>query len=153
MTIIKDHQFRAAVRWVENGVTVAAASGKPLLRVGLPPDFRGAHPELWGPEELLVGSVAASFALTFAAVADRGGIVLDSLEVEGVAHVERDRNGSLGVVAIDLRATIASAEGSEEAVEAAAHEAERASIVVRALDAPVHLALDVRTGGRGIHAA
>ncbi len=145
MTVVKDYRFSTAVRWQERGgAVVASAPGRPLLRVAVPVELRGTEAALWSPEELLVTAVATSFVVTLDAVAAHRGLELKALEVEGLGHVESGHEGQLRFVAIELKARIEAAGASLASVEEAARVAERLAIVHRALDAPVHLELELR---------
>jgi hypothetical protein len=45
-----------------------------LISIGSPPEFKG-QPDIWAPEELLVGSVNACLMLTFLTLAQAKGLV------------------------------------------------------------------------------
>jgi len=50
-----------------------SAAGKPNIVVGSPPEFKG-EPDVWAPEELLVGSLNTCMMLTFLTLAQRQGL-------------------------------------------------------------------------------
>jgi hypothetical protein len=60
-----------------------SASGKPNIVVGSPPEFKG-EPDIWAPEELLVGSVNTCMMLTFLSLAQAKG--LTPVEYESAAE-------------------------------------------------------------------
>jgi organic hydroperoxide reductase OsmC/OhrA len=49
-----------------------SAAGRPNIVVGSPPEFKG-EPDIWAPEELLVGSLNTCMMLTFLALAQAQG--------------------------------------------------------------------------------
>ena len=51
-----------------------SALGKPNIVVGSPPEFKG-QPDVWSPEELLVGSVNTCLMLTFLTLVQAKGLV------------------------------------------------------------------------------
>src|SRR5271166_2863650 len=60
-----------------------SAAGKPNIVVGSPPEFKG-DPDIWAPEELLVGSLNTCMMLTFLTLAQARGLI--PVEYEGEAE-------------------------------------------------------------------
>jgi peroxiredoxin-like protein len=145
MPTVKAHRFPVSIEWQEGRLTTASVPGKPDLDVATPPEFKGGIPGVWSPEDLLVGAVAACYAVTLLAVAERKGIELLDLKVDGTGHVELRSDGRFGFVAIELAAMIEVDATQRHAAERAAHYAKDVCLVSRALDAPVHLELSVVT--------
>jgi organic hydroperoxide reductase OsmC/OhrA len=145
MSVFKDHRFPVAVRWVGGRLTIASSSGKPDLQVATAPDFSGGIAGVWSPEDLLVTSLAACFAVTLVALAERRRLPLRDLDVQGTGHVGKREDGRFGFVVVELEAEIETDPGLESAVQEAAHAAEQQCLVALALDVPVHLAARVRT--------
>jgi peroxiredoxin-like protein len=139
VSIVKAFRFRASIEWRGGRVTGAAAPGKPPLAVATPPEFRGGVPGKWSPEELLVTATASCFALTLAAIAERLGVELEALEVDGLGHVEKGEDGRFRFVAIELTVELETNEEAILAVEDLIAETERRCIVSLALDVPVHV--------------
>jgi organic hydroperoxide reductase OsmC/OhrA len=50
----KSFRYRANTTWSSARRGTLAAAGKPNIVVGSPPEFKG-EPDIWAPEELLVG--------------------------------------------------------------------------------------------------
>lgn len=144
MTVLKDHRFPVTVRWVGGRLTLASSPGKPDLQVAAPPDFNGGIAGVWSPEDLLVASTIACFTVTLVAVAERRRLPLRDLDVRGTGHVSKREDGRFGFVAVELDADIETDPGLEDAVEQAAHAAERHCLVAASLDVPVHLTVRVR---------
>jgi peroxiredoxin-like protein len=143
MPTVKAHRFPVSIEWEGGRLTTASSPGKPDLEVATPPEFKGGIPGVWSPEDLLVGATAACYAVTLLAVAERKGIELLELKVDGTGHVELRRDGRFGFVAIELVATIEVDATQRHAAEEAARYAKDVCLVSRALDAPVHLELNV----------
>jgi organic hydroperoxide reductase OsmC/OhrA len=144
MTTVKSHRFPVSIQWQEGRLTQASAAGKPDLEVATPPEFKNGIPGVWSPEDLLVASTAACYAVTLLAIAEREEIELLDLKVDGIGHVERRPDGRFGFVAIELVADITVEPEAAEAAERSARSAKDACLVGLALDTPVHLDVHVR---------
>lgn len=145
---IKAHRFPVSVHWQEGHLTRASAPDKPDLEIATPPDFKGGIAGVWSPEDLLVASTAACYAVTLAAVAERWNLTLHGLDVEGTGHVERRDDGRFGFVAIDLQATVDVDSNEVDAAQKAAAKAERLCLISLALDTPVHVDVKVRPSAK-----
>ena len=144
MTITKRFRFPASVHWLGGRLTRATAHGKPDLEVATPPEFKGGLEGIWSPEELLVASVASCFTVTLAAVAERSGVELDSIDVDGLGYIERDSDGRFKFDSIKLAVEIGSDEDALSLERIVAH-SERLCIVSLALDVPVHVSTVLAT--------
>jgi organic hydroperoxide reductase OsmC/OhrA len=140
MGIVKAFKFPASVHWRGGRLTRASAPGKPELDVATPPEFKGGIPGLWSPEELLIAATASCFAVTLAAVADRSGVEMRTIDVDGVGHVERGDDGRFAFTVIELAVEV-EAEEHPHTVERVVADAERLCIVTLALEVPVHVRL------------
>jgi peroxiredoxin-like protein len=143
MPTVKAHRFPVSIEWQEGRLTTARSPGKPDLEVATPPEFKGGIPGVWSPEDLLVGATAACYTVTLLAVAERKGIELLGLKVDGTGHVELRDDGRFGFVAIELVATVEVDATQRQAAERAARYAKDVCLVSGALDTPVHLELNV----------
>jgi len=143
MPTFKAHRFPVSIEWQEGRLTTASSPGKPELEVATPPAFTGGIPGVWSPEDLLVGATAACYTVTLLAVAERKGIELLGLKVDGTGHVELRSDGRFGFVAISLFATVEVDAIQRQAAERAARYAKDVCLVGGALDTPVHLELNV----------
>ncbi len=143
MPTFKAHRFPVSIEWQEGRLTTASSPGKPELEVATPPEFKGGIPGVWSPEDLLVGATAACYTVTLLAVAERKGIELLGLKVDGTGHVELRSDGRFGFVAISLFATVEVDAIQRQAAERAARYAKDVCLVGGALDTPVHLELNV----------
>jgi organic hydroperoxide reductase OsmC/OhrA len=134
----RSYAFPVSVEHVEGRLVRARVEGKPTLGVATPPEFKGTHPEVWSPEDLLVGAAASCYAVTLVAVAERRGVPLHELTVEGVGRMGF-ADGKLGFLGIDLRAGFATDTAHVEEARQAALRAEQGCFVSAALSVPVEL--------------
>jgi organic hydroperoxide reductase OsmC/OhrA len=70
----KSFRYKAKTAWSSARRGTLSALGKPNIVVGSPPEFKG-QPDIWAPEELLVGSVNTCLMLTFLTLAQAKGLV------------------------------------------------------------------------------
>ena len=140
MSIVKTFRFPASIEWRGGRLTRASSPGKPPLDVATPPEFKGGVPGVWSPEDLLVAAAATCFAVTLVAVAERSGVELTVLDVDGVGHVEQGADGRFRFTVIELDVEVEA--GTDQArLERLAAKAEHVCIVSLALDVPVHVRL------------
>jgi organic hydroperoxide reductase OsmC/OhrA len=77
----KSFHYKAKTTWSSARRGMLTAAGKPNVVVGSPPEFKG-EPDLWAPEELLVGSLNTCMMLTFLTLAQRQGLTPVGYESE-----------------------------------------------------------------------
>jgi organic hydroperoxide reductase OsmC/OhrA len=136
-------QFPVSVRWRGGRLAWADVRGKGVLEVATPPGFPGGLAGYWSPEEMLVASVASCFALTLASVAERRKAPLVDATITAMGCMARGDDGRFGFTVIAVHAELESTPGGEDAVHAAAREAEDRCVVNRALAVSVQIAVDV----------
>ena len=85
--LYKSFRYRAKTSWASARRGVLSAAGKPHVIVGSPPEFKG-EPDIWAPEELLVGSVNTCMMLTFLSLAQARGLTPVSYESEAEGILE-----------------------------------------------------------------
>jgi len=83
----KSFRYRANTVWCSARRGTLSASGKPNIVVGSPPEFKG-EPDIWAPEELLVGSVNTCMMLTFLTLAQAKGLTPVGYESEAEGLLE-----------------------------------------------------------------
>ena len=83
----KSFRYKANTAWSSARWGTLSASGKPNIVVGSPPEFKG-EPDIWAPEELLVGSVNTCMMLTFLTLAQAGGLTPVGYESEAEGLLE-----------------------------------------------------------------
>src|ERR1700737_1896430 len=86
-TTYKSFHYRANTAWNSARRGTLSASGKPNIDVGSPPEFKG-EPDIWAPEELLVGSVNTCMMLTFLTLAQAKGLTPVRYESEAEGLLE-----------------------------------------------------------------
>jgi organic hydroperoxide reductase OsmC/OhrA len=77
----KSFRYKAKTTWSSARRGMLSAVGKPNIVVGSPPEFKG-EPDVWAPEELLVGSLNTCMMLTFLTLAQRQGLTPAGYESE-----------------------------------------------------------------------
>jgi organic hydroperoxide reductase OsmC/OhrA len=141
----KAYDFAVGVRWVAGKRTVVSVAGKDDLAVATPPEFKGGIEGVWSPEDLFVGSIASCFTVTLAGIADRRGIPLHGLAVDGDGVVTQRHDGRFGFSEVVLYVKLTTyPEFEREAVDAA-RAAELGCLVACSVDLAVRVELDVRT--------
>src|ERR1700730_9172126 len=86
-TTYKSFRYKANTAWNSARRGTLSASGKPNIDVGSPPEFKG-EPDIWAPEELLVGSVNTCMMLTFLTLAQAKGLTPVRYESEAEGLLE-----------------------------------------------------------------
>jgi organic hydroperoxide reductase OsmC/OhrA len=83
----KSFRYRAKTNWSSARRGLLSAAEKPTIVVGSPPEFKG-EPNIWAPEELLVGSVNTCMMLTFLTLAQTRGLAPTKYESEAEGLLE-----------------------------------------------------------------
>jgi organic hydroperoxide reductase OsmC/OhrA len=143
MTTVKSHRFPVSIEWQEGRLTRASAADKPDLEIATPPEFKHGIPGVWSPEDLLVASTAACYAVTLLAIAERRGVQPLDLSVAGTGHVEQRADGRFGFIAIELDVRLAVSPEEVETAERVARYAKDACLVSLALSTPVDVYVHV----------
>ena len=144
MSVMKEMQFPVSVRWRGGRLAHADRDGKERLQLATPPEFRGGLEGYWSPEDLLVAATASCFVLTLAAVAERREAPLLDATVTATGHMSRRNDHRFGFTVVELNAVLETVPGGEDAVRAAAADAEERCLIEQALDVPVHVAVEVK---------
>ena len=80
-TTYKSFHYKAKTTWSSARRGMLSAVRRPNIVVGSPPEFKG-EPDVWAPEELLVGSLNTCMMLTFLTLAQRQGLTPVGYESE-----------------------------------------------------------------------
>jgi organic hydroperoxide reductase OsmC/OhrA len=83
----KAFRYKAKTIWSSARRGLLSSADKPNIVVGSPPEFKG-EPDIWAPEELLVGSVNTCMMLTFLALAQARGLTPAGYESEAEGLLE-----------------------------------------------------------------
>jgi len=86
-TAYKSFRYKVSTAWSSARRGTLLALGKPNIVVGSPPEFKG-EPDIWAPEELLVGSVNTCMMLTFLTLAQAKDLIPVSYESEAEGLLE-----------------------------------------------------------------
>jgi organic hydroperoxide reductase OsmC/OhrA len=143
MTTLKTHRFSTAVRWSGGHVVHVAALGRPELTIGVSPEFRGGLEGEWSPEDLLVASVASSYAITLSALAASHGVPLHDLEVVAAGDATRRVDGSFGFTVIELEVSVETDRAHEDSARTIAELAEQGCLVAASLATPVRVVAEI----------
>ncbi len=138
MGTVKAQRFPVTMHVRGDGLVATAPAKEELRLVGGSAERLVAEPD-WSAEELLVAAVAASYARTLGAVAERMSLELRVLDVAAVGHVSVGESGEYGFVAIELTVTVDAEGGATERVYQAAEVARGRARVLQALELPVRL--------------
>jgi organic hydroperoxide reductase OsmC/OhrA len=113
----KTFHYKAKTDWTSARQGTLSASEKPNIAVGSPPEFRG-RPDVWAPEELLVGSLNTCLMLTFLALAQAKKFVPAGYESEAEGLLENvEGKYRITEVVVRPRVTVNDAAESERARE------------------------------------
>ncbi len=141
----REFRFPVQVAWNGGRRTTAQVEGKPALRIATPPEFRGADPELWSPEDAFVAAAASCLAVTVAALAEREALPLRDLSIQADGVVGHREDGRFGFVRIEQTVELETEAGHEHAAHALVGKADAGCLVTASLDLPVQTTVKVRT--------
>src|SRR5580693_2196795 len=110
-TTYKSFRYKANTAWNSARRGTLPASGKPNIDVGSPPEFKG-EPNIWAPEELLVGSVNTCMMLTFLFLAQARGLTPAEYVSEAEGLLE-DIDGKYSFTEVTVRPLIKVKRGAE----------------------------------------
>jgi organic hydroperoxide reductase OsmC/OhrA len=97
----KSFRYRAKTTWSSARRGLLSAADKPPIIVGSPPEFKG-EPNIWAPEELLIGSVNTCMMLTFLSLAQARGLPPAEYESEAEGLFE-DIDGKYSFSEVTIR--------------------------------------------------
>ena len=83
----KSFHHKAETTWSSARCGMLSAVRRPNIVVGSPPEFKG-EPDVWAPEELLVGSLNTCMMLTFLTLAQARGLTPVGYESEAEGLLE-----------------------------------------------------------------
>jgi organic hydroperoxide reductase OsmC/OhrA len=113
----KSFRYKAKTDWTSARRGTLSASGKSHVVVGSPPEFKG-QPDIWAPEELLVGSVNTCLMLTFLTLAQAKGLVPLGYQSEAEGLLENiEGKYRITEVAVRPRVTLSDVADVERARE------------------------------------
>jgi peroxiredoxin-like protein len=86
-TAYKSFRYKAKTTWTSARRGSLSAAEKSNIVIGSPPEFKG-EPDVWTPEELLVGSLNTCIMLTFLSLAQARGLTPAAYESEAEGLLE-----------------------------------------------------------------
>jgi organic hydroperoxide reductase OsmC/OhrA len=111
-------QFDNVVAWKSEFRGTLSASGHSNIEVGNPPVFKGT-PDVWCPEDLLIGALNACLMLTFLYEMQRRKLEVLAYESSGQGTLEhRDGKHRLTRIVVQARISLQSGNDMEAAREA-----------------------------------
>lgn len=138
-TRYRTFQFHNTVEWKSGGRGIMSASQHPSLEVGSPPEFKGT-PDVWCPEDLLIGALNTCLMLTFLALAHHKN--LEVVGYKSVAHgTVENSSGKFRVtrVIVQPRVTL-NGEAAVEVARSLIKETKETCMVTNSIVATVDLA-------------
>ena len=137
------HRYLVRAAGIADGVEVELAGDRLTGLATAPPAEFGGPGDRWSPETLLVGAVADCFVLTFRAVAKASKVSWQSLVCDATGRLDRI-DGVVRFTAIDLRARLVVAPGTDEALaRRALQKAERGCLISNSLRADTRLEIAI----------
>ncbi len=140
----REFRFPVEVAWEGGRRTSARVEGKQPLLLATPPEFRGADPDLWSPEDAFVAAAGSCLAVTVAALAEHAQLPLAELSVRAEGVVGRRADGRFGFLRIEQAVELATEPEWIEAARELVVKAEQTCLVSVSLDLPVETTVDVR---------
>jgi organic hydroperoxide reductase OsmC/OhrA len=107
----KSFHYKAETTWSSARRGVLSAAGRPNIVVGSPPEFKG-EPDIWAPEELLVGSLNTCMMLTFLTLAHARGLTPVGYESEAEGLLE-NVEGKYHITEVTVRPRVTLKSGAE----------------------------------------
>lgn len=136
------HHYKISANAQNQGEITLGGEGIPTLASNAPAQFGGPGDQ-WSPEDLLVGSVADCFVLTFRAIARAFKLEWIDLESTTEGKLERiDRVTQFTSFSIQARLTIG-ADTDPEKARKLLEKAESSCLITNSLRAGTHLELEV----------
>ena len=139
----REFHFPASITWDGGRRTSARVEGKQAIGIAPPPEFRGTDPGTWSPEDFLTTAAASCLAVTITGLAERAGVPLRSLEVDGDGVVGKREDGHFGFVRIEQRVRLATDPGFEDRARELVDEAEAGCLVAVSLDLILHTDVEI----------
>jgi len=136
------HQYQIVANAQQDGDIDLAGEGIPTLKTNAPAQFGGPGDQ-WSPEDLLVGSVADCFILTFRAIARASKLDWVNLECVTEGTLERiERVTQFTSFNIQAKLTVNSDIDPEKALKLL-EKAESNCLITNSLKASTHLQTEV----------
>ena len=104
-TAFKLFHYKAKTTWSSARRGMLSTAGRPNIVVGSPPEFKG-DPDIWAPEELLVGSLNTCMMLTFLTLAKGKDLIPVEYESEAEGLLQ-NVDGKYHITEVTVRPRVA----------------------------------------------
>jgi organic hydroperoxide reductase OsmC/OhrA len=135
------HVYEAALSWQGTGGALVTAGPRPPIVGGAPPEFDGPE-HWWSPEHLLLSALNLCLQTTFAALARKRRLTIESYRSRAEATLDR-KDAGMGFTLMTLDVSVACAAEEVEQVKDTLARAKQHCLVANALSVPVHLKVEV----------
>lgn len=105
------YQFRNVIVWKSDRRGMLSAEQHPSLEVGSPPEFKGT-PDVWCPEDLLIGALNTCLMLTFLSLAQSKRVEVLGYEANAEGTVEHS-DGKFRVTRIKVQPRVRLKSGAD----------------------------------------
>lgn len=133
----KRFEFAEELRWTGEKKGLVSITGKQVLPVATPPEFRG-HPGIWSPEDLFLAAADSCLMTTFLAFAARQKLTVVAYESSASGVVELV-DGTLRFTFITLRPHVVVAADDVARARTILNEAEAGCLISASMSTPVSL--------------
>jgi organic hydroperoxide reductase OsmC/OhrA len=141
----KSFHYKAKTTWRSARRGLLSVAGRADVVVGSPPEFRG-DPDVWAPEELLVGSLNTCMMLTFLTLARARGLTPVDYESEAEGLLENvEGKYRFTEVTVRPRVTLGS-EAERETAREAMEGVEAHCFIANSINARIKLAPELVLG-------
>jgi len=103
-TTYRTFQFENTIVWRSSRRGLLSALQHPDMEVGSPPAFKG-DPDVWCPEDLLIGALNTCLMLTFLSVSHRRGLQVGAYESSAQGTLEHS-DGKYRVTRVKVRPVV-----------------------------------------------
>jgi organic hydroperoxide reductase OsmC/OhrA len=145
-TAYKSFRYKASTTWSSARRGTLSAARRPDIIVGSPPEFKG-EPDIWAPEELLVGSLNTCLMLTFLTLARARGVTPVGYESEAEGLLE-NLGGKYRITEVTVRPRVALKSAAElEPARKTMDSVEAQCFISNSINATVNLLPDFVVAG------
>ena len=118
------------------GAWTTESPGLPTLTCAIPPEFQGPGGG-FSPEDFYAMAVANCFVATFKVIAEKSKVEFESLEVQGVLHVDRDEAGRPWMKTVTLDIHVKKGSADRERLERTLIKASQSCLVEYSIETDV----------------
>ena len=138
MSPAESQLYRLDLDWTGGRKGLVSGFELPPVDVAPPPEFAGPR-GVWSPEHFLVAASASCLLLTFAGIAERSKLPLNSFHLEAQGRLDNIPGEGFRFTEITLIAEIGVAESNIELARRVLEKAEKNCLITKSLNAAVHV--------------